>query len=71
MPAGSAVGVSSDGKTLGVGSEAGTVKIFDVPSRDQLGPPVKPGGGSVGALAFDLTASLVASGGFDGRARLA
>jgi WD40 repeat protein len=65
-----ALAISSDGRTLAMGSNAGTVKIWDLGAADKARATLTGHTGEVDAIAFNATGSRIASGGKDGVARI-
>ena len=65
------VAFSPDGATLATGGYGGTVRLWDVATRRQLGDPLTATDGtSVESVAFSPDGATLATGGDDGTARL-
>jgi WD40 repeat protein len=64
------IALSPDGATLASVGDDGTVRLWDVGKRTQLGQPLLGHIGSVDAVAFSPNGAMVASGGDDGTVRL-
>jgi WD40 repeat protein len=73
LPAGASffdgLAMSPDGRTFAYGGPDHTVRLFDVATRRQLGPPL-PAGGLAYALTFSSDGGTLASGGDDRAVRL-
>jgi WD40 repeat protein len=59
------VAFSPDCMSLASGSENGTVRLWDVPSRQPLGPPLSGHSGEVKSVAFHPDGQILVSGGSD------
>ncbi|MGW1674056.1 nSTAND1 domain-containing NTPase [Streptomyces sp. NPDC002324] len=58
-----ALAFSPDGSTLAVGGDAGTVQLWDIATRQPLGPSLPTPGGSVDTLAFSPDSTTLYAGG--------
>lgn len=58
-----ALAFSPDGGTLAVGGDAGTVQLWDIATRQPLGPSLPTPGGSVDTLAFSPDSTTPYAGG--------
>ncbi|SPF04837.1 nSTAND1 domain-containing NTPase [Streptomyces sp. MA5143a] len=58
-----ALAFSPDGDTLAVGGDAGTLQLWDIATRQPLGPPQPTPGGSIDTLAFSPDSTLLYAGG--------
>ena len=63
------IAFTRDGSTLVTGSYDGTVRLWDVATRRQIGTPLN-GHGQVNSVAFSPDGKILASGGADGTVRL-
>jgi WD40 repeat protein len=64
------VAFSRDGKTLVSGSADGTVRLWDMATRQQIGDPLTTDAGMVHSVAFSPDGKTLVSGSADGTARL-
>lgn len=58
-----ALAFSPDGDTLAVGGNAGTLQLWDIATRQPLGPPQPTPGGSIDTLAFSPDSTTLYAGG--------
>ncbi|MGW1953638.1 WD40 repeat domain-containing protein [Streptomyces sp. NPDC001920] len=58
-----ALAFSPDGSTLAVGGDAGTVQLWDIATRQPLGPPLPTPGESIHTLAFGPDSETLYAGG--------
>ncbi|MFE7767300.1 WD40 repeat domain-containing protein, partial [Streptomyces sp. NPDC057438] len=58
-----ALAFSPDGSTLAVGGDAGTVQLWDISTRQPLGPSLPTPGGSIHTLAFSPDSTMLYAGG--------
>ena len=65
----SALAFQPDGKLIAVGTEAGTVTLFETESGKRLGDLVGAKG-AIYSIAFSLDGKLIAAGGMDGTLRI-
>ncbi len=63
------IAFTRDGSTLVTGSYDGTVRLWDLATRRQIGAPLN-GHGQVNSVAFSPDGKILASGGADGTVRL-
>ncbi|KAG8998505.1 hypothetical protein FRB90_012292 [Tulasnella sp. 427] len=61
---------SSDGKRIAVGTESGTVQLYDAQSGNLIGQPLEGHDGWVNSVCFSLDGKLLASGSRDQTIRL-
>ena len=61
---------SPDGRTLVAGGYQGSVRLFDLATRSQLGAPLTGASGEISSLAFSPDGRTLVTGGYDGAARL-
>ena len=64
------VAFSPDGKILAAGSADGTVRLWDVTTRQQIGGPLKGNDGVVYSVAFSPDGKILATGSIGGAVRL-
>jgi len=55
---------------LAAGGADGTVRVWDVATQQQVGPPLSGGPGPVSAVAFSPDGTMLAAGGADGTVRV-